>query len=1336
MAKKVKGLAGRTMKNISRVMAITLVIALIVAGLPRLVNANLDPLVRSEWSASSSSTDDEEILALPFDNDINTRWDNGHAQSGNDEWFSVNLGSATTFNSILLDAGSATDDYPRRYDVYVSNDGTNWGDIIASGTPSTAQVSITFAPQTVQYIKIRQTGISLSGSFWSIYEFNIFLDTSVVTTEPDTNPTTNVALASNGGTASASSTHSIGFSASGIINGDRTGAAWENGGGWNDQNGDAYPDWVQVGFNGSKTINEIDVFTIQDGDFAENPPSEPTTEMPFSEGGITDFIVQYWKGNNWVTVTNGSVHANNKVWNKFTFSPVVTDKIRVTINNALNTYSRVIEVEAWTNGSSTNTPAPAATPLIEAGITFSQSAEGFLTNVSRSLLPESARGFSKIRVYNSSTALIPDQVTLDSYSNYSESYNDSTGYNSVVSNRGLWHSLVILFENINNIDTPVAYQVYDINIATLNTYEAEFATITGAVVVPSSFTSNGNYVANINDLNSSVLFNVFVPVAGKYPMKVSYANYSDEETSTHSLSINQGAAETVSYPYTGNWFINSVGSSITVDVNLNAGNNTIKFGKAYKFAELDYIQLGPVQFPVPAATIIEAVILPNEPSQIKIVTNTDLFANGFQYNDVSSPSPEFVVTGNSTAISVTNVSILGNSIILTLNHPIDYSNSNIAVAFNKVHDSITNENVELAAFQIAVANITAGPKKAPTNAITFSQNTNSNDNLLIAGDSVILAFNMGISNDLNQAINSISNALVGTNFANKVTVTSVGTNGASYKLTVKANETVNLLGGQDITILNGDLTDITKSYSNSGNITFRLYDDSINPTLISTATNSSGSEINLVYSEAIDPNRIDLGRVEIFINGVKFDNDLNNLTAQLNPNDSTNRTITLNIKNGFKSGQVITLRLDNISFYDLNMNGFVVRSGITVINNSPSSIPVETPGALSIVDTDYSIGKLGGSIQLYRASNEADIVKYSIYYANVSGEIIDNNPIAVIRANGNNLSFPISNSSINGAVKIVAYAQNANGIGLNKSSFSFSDLGGSNFNLTASFIDASIDMAAGNKTINLSNNTWVINGINGTVKEGLNADDLIVTGLPNGLTLTAARGEDNKIIITLDGTALAAVTETTNVNIVVKGSAVTENGATDSTGLSLQLNISNADVSTNYTTIKATAIALDLNNLIATATVSRNVEHQGKEYVVFELVDNTAQQTVGRLSQELLDISGTGVNQVTVHFNETLLNNSHSYSIKVYVADSFNSNSHSIGINLAIIRTIAVTTFSQLNVSGYDTVIGIDDIIKILSGTTSQFTELQNLNHDDLSKQTDDIKILLDQITAKTSMLN
>lgn len=171
----------------------------------------------------------------------------------------------------------------------------------------------------------------------------------LVTAEPPATPPVNVAATVNGATATASSTYS-GFAASGAINGDRKGLfVWQNGF-WSTA-GAGFPAWLEVQFNGSKTISEIDVVTTQDN---YNAPVEPTETMTFSSYGLTGYEVQYWNASAWVTISGGSVSGNNKVWKKFSFTPITTTKIRVVSNGSPDGYSRLTEVEAWTGPS----PAP------------------------------------------------------------------------------------------------------------------------------------------------------------------------------------------------------------------------------------------------------------------------------------------------------------------------------------------------------------------------------------------------------------------------------------------------------------------------------------------------------------------------------------------------------------------------------------------------------------------------------------------------------------------------------------------------------------------------------------------------------------------------------------------------------------------------------------------------------------------------------------------------------------------------------------------------------------------------------------------------------------------
>jgi glycine rich protein/Big-like domain-containing protein/all-beta uncharacterized protein/F5/8 type C domain-containing protein/BACON domain-containing protein len=154
----------------------------------------------------------------------------------------------------------------------------------------------------------------------------------------------NVAAAVNGGTATASSTYSAAYPASGAIDGDHKGLAWGAGGAWADATLNQYPDWLEVDFAGTQTIDEIDVFSIQDNAGA---PVEPTLAMPFTYYGLTDFQVQSWSGTQWVAVPGGSITGNTQVWRQVPFVPLTTSRIRVLVTGALGNLSRIAEVEAY-----------------------------------------------------------------------------------------------------------------------------------------------------------------------------------------------------------------------------------------------------------------------------------------------------------------------------------------------------------------------------------------------------------------------------------------------------------------------------------------------------------------------------------------------------------------------------------------------------------------------------------------------------------------------------------------------------------------------------------------------------------------------------------------------------------------------------------------------------------------------------------------------------------------------------------------------------------------------------------------------------------------------------
>lgn len=238
--------------------------------------------------------------------------------------------------SVALVWGTSTNATSYEYCVDTSNNGTcdtSWLSTASSGaTLSGLAAGTTYAWQVRARNALTTTDAD-GGTWWT------FATAAAA-------PRVNVAAATAGATTLASSSYSPSYPASGAINGERSGVNWGNGSGWNDATSGSWPDWLEVDFNGSQTIGEIDVFSVQDNYQA---PVAPFLGQTFSLYGLTDFQLQTWDGTQWVTIpVVGTVTANNQVWKQVTFSPITTTKIRLNVTGALNFWSRVAEIEAWT----------------------------------------------------------------------------------------------------------------------------------------------------------------------------------------------------------------------------------------------------------------------------------------------------------------------------------------------------------------------------------------------------------------------------------------------------------------------------------------------------------------------------------------------------------------------------------------------------------------------------------------------------------------------------------------------------------------------------------------------------------------------------------------------------------------------------------------------------------------------------------------------------------------------------------------------------------------------------------------------------------------------------
>ena len=206
------------------------------------------------------------------------------------------------------------------------------GGITATGNNSPIQV--TGLTNGVSYTCKVKTTSSVGTSAFSAVSNTVVPSAALVSV--------NVALATNGGVATASSTMA-GHPVATVNNNERTGGNWSNGTSWADNTAHIYPDWVQINFSSVKTVNKVVLYTLQD---AYASPLEPTDTMTFAQYGITGFTVQTWDGANWVT--QATITGNNLVKRTVNFAAVATDRIRVNVTASPDGSSYITEIEAWT----------------------------------------------------------------------------------------------------------------------------------------------------------------------------------------------------------------------------------------------------------------------------------------------------------------------------------------------------------------------------------------------------------------------------------------------------------------------------------------------------------------------------------------------------------------------------------------------------------------------------------------------------------------------------------------------------------------------------------------------------------------------------------------------------------------------------------------------------------------------------------------------------------------------------------------------------------------------------------------------------------------------------
>jgi hypothetical protein len=129
-------------------------------------------LSETGWTASSNtSSGAADAPAHAIDGNLSTRF-SSDADQASGMYFQINMGSAQTFNQIEMNSGGSAGDYARGYNVEISSNGTTFTSV-ATGTGTSSPETVTFSPQTGQYIRVVLTA-GVTTNWWSIAEFTAY----------------------------------------------------------------------------------------------------------------------------------------------------------------------------------------------------------------------------------------------------------------------------------------------------------------------------------------------------------------------------------------------------------------------------------------------------------------------------------------------------------------------------------------------------------------------------------------------------------------------------------------------------------------------------------------------------------------------------------------------------------------------------------------------------------------------------------------------------------------------------------------------------------------------------------------------------------------------------------------------------------------------------------------------------------------------------------------------------------------------------------------------------------------------------------------------------------
>jgi serine/threonine protein kinase len=125
---------------------------------------------RTAWKFKTSQTNaDAKNVA---DGSVTSRWGT-KARQAPGQWFQVELPNEEDIAGLALDCQAASGDYPRKYHIELSSDGSEWTQV-SQGEGKSALIEIIFTePKRARFLRITQDSTT-STNDWAIYEMAIF----------------------------------------------------------------------------------------------------------------------------------------------------------------------------------------------------------------------------------------------------------------------------------------------------------------------------------------------------------------------------------------------------------------------------------------------------------------------------------------------------------------------------------------------------------------------------------------------------------------------------------------------------------------------------------------------------------------------------------------------------------------------------------------------------------------------------------------------------------------------------------------------------------------------------------------------------------------------------------------------------------------------------------------------------------------------------------------------------------------------------------------------------------------------------------------------------------